>query len=71
MSKVYQVSNLVNPVHTLKVCSDESDNRFLECAEEAMADFLITGNKRHFPNRWKTTHVLNAREFLEVIASTA
>lgn len=44
---------------------DEPDNRFLECAEAARADFLITGNKRHFPKRWKTAEIVNAREFLD------
>jgi putative PIN family toxin of toxin-antitoxin system len=44
---------------------DDADNRFLECAEAARADFLITGNKRHFPQRWKATEIVNAREFLE------
>ncbi len=42
----------------------EPDNRFLECAEEGRANYLVTGNKRHFPGRWKTTEVVNAREFL-------
>lgn len=51
----------------LTVCPDESDNRFLECAEAAAADFLITGNKRHFPSLWKSTRVVNAREFLNAI----
>jgi uncharacterized protein len=27
---------------------DEADNRFLECAEEAGADFLVTGNRNIF-----------------------
>ena|ERR1700728_1363288 len=44
---------------------DEPDNRFLECAEAARVDFLITGNKRHFPKRWKTTEIVNARDFLD------
>src|ERR1035438_2435261 len=43
---------------------DEADNRFLECAEAAGADFLVTGNKKHFPKRWKTTEVVNSRELL-------
>jgi predicted nucleic acid-binding protein len=48
-------------------CRDEPDNRFLECAEAAGAEFLVTGNKRHFPQRWKTTRVANAREVLALI----
>jgi putative PIN family toxin of toxin-antitoxin system len=58
----------VNPIATLNVCSHEPDNRFLECAEAAKADVLVTGNKKHFPAAWKTTKVMNARQFLELIA---
>lgn len=57
-------SFLVMPAHTVSASRDEADNRFLECAEAARADFLVTGNKRHFPKSWKTTEVVNAREFL-------
>jgi predicted nucleic acid-binding protein len=54
-------------IGTLSVSPDEADNRFLECAGEAQADYLVTGNKRHFPKRWKSTQVVNARELLELI----
>jgi uncharacterized protein len=43
-------------------------DRFLECAEAAGADVLLTGNKKHLPPTWKTTTVKNARQFLERIA---
>ena len=47
-------------------CSlDEPDNRFLECAEATSADYLVTGNKRHFPARWEKTEVVNARKLLD------
>lgn len=46
---------------------DEPDNRFLECAEAAGADYLVTGNRRHFPARWKITKIVSARELLEAI----
>ena len=39
------------------------------CAEAADADYLVTGNKRHFPARWKKTKVVSAREIIEIIAS--
>lgn len=45
-----------------------SDNRFLECAEAAGAQYPVTGNKRHFPGNWKGTQVVNGREFVELIA---
>ena len=59
---------LLTPVHRLAISPDESDNRFLECAEAASADFLVTGNKRHFPDNYGLTKIVNAREFLEALA---
>jgi uncharacterized protein len=58
----------VSPAVRLNICPHEADNRFLECAEAANADVLVTGNKKHFPAVWKKTKVVNARQFLELIA---
>jgi putative PIN family toxin of toxin-antitoxin system len=49
------------------VCSDPDDNRFLECALEVRADYLVTGNKRHFPARLGPTRVVSPRELVEII----
>jgi putative PIN family toxin of toxin-antitoxin system len=57
------------PSHRLTVCSDADDSKFLECAEHAAADFLVTGNLRHFPASWKSTRIVNAREFTDTIAN--
>jgi putative PIN family toxin of toxin-antitoxin system len=59
------VAKVVRPSRTLEICSDPADNRFLECAEAGRADYLVTGNKRHFPKRWRQTLVVNARELIE------
>lgn len=59
-------ARLVSPSRTLDICrKDPSDNRFLECAEAAKAEFLITGNKSHFPLRYRNTVVVSPREFWE------
>jgi predicted nucleic acid-binding protein len=50
--------------------TDEADTRFQECAETATADYLVTGNKRHFPKSCKTTEVVNAQELLGFIGSS-
>ena len=63
-------SIIVAPTRTLSVSSDEPDNRFLECTETAGADFLVTGNRRHFPKQWKMTRVVNARELFGLIGSS-
>jgi len=48
-----------------KIKGDEADNRILECAKEAKVDFIITGNKRHFPFReFEGAKVVSPREFI-------
>ena len=68
MSLIQERSILVRPSRRLQVTPDPDDNAFLECAEEARADYLATGNKRHFPPFWMSTKIVNARELLELIA---
>ncbi|HWE00056.1 MAG TPA: putative toxin-antitoxin system toxin component, PIN family [Bryobacteraceae bacterium] len=43
---------------------DEDDNRFLECAFSSGANFLVTGNLRHYPETFATARIVNARAFL-------
>ena len=49
MRKITEAAILVHPTRTLSASPDESDNQFLECAQEAGAAYVVTGNKRHFP----------------------
>ncbi len=60
-------SVLVTSARVVTACRDDPDNRFIECAEAAGTEFLVTGNKKHFPRRWKTTRVVNARELLGLV----
>jgi putative PIN family toxin of toxin-antitoxin system len=59
---------LVAPARTLQVTSDPDDNIFIECADAARVDYLVTGNVRHFPRFWKKTKIITSREFLTLVA---
>jgi len=61
-------AHLVVPRRRLKVTADEGDNIFLECADAARADYLVTGNQRHFPPFWKRTKIISSREFVALAA---
>jgi uncharacterized protein len=61
-------SRSITPTRRLQVTKDPDDNIFLECADAARADYLLTGNARHFPKFWKKTKVITSREFIGVIA---
>jgi putative PIN family toxin of toxin-antitoxin system len=58
----------VTPARVLQVARDPDDNKFLECADAARADYLVTGNQRHFPEFWKKTKVITSREFVSIVA---
>jgi putative PIN family toxin of toxin-antitoxin system len=61
-------AHLVSPARRIAVAADPDDNIFLECADSARADYLVTGNQRHFPRFWKQTKVITSREFIDLIA---
>jgi putative PIN family toxin of toxin-antitoxin system len=61
-------SQLVSPARPLHVAKDRGDDKFLECADAARADYLVTGNQRHFPRFWKKTTVITSREFISIVA---
>jgi putative PIN family toxin of toxin-antitoxin system len=58
----------VTPARTLQVASDPDDDKFLECADAARADYVVTGNQRHFPKFWKKTKVITSRELIDIVA---
>lgn len=61
-------SHSVTPTRALQATKDAEDNKFLECADAARADYLVTGNVRHFPKFWKKTKVITSREFMDIVA---
>jgi putative PIN family toxin of toxin-antitoxin system len=64
---IAEEATLVSPTNVLNISKDEADNRFYECAEAAGADYLVTGNIKHFSKDYKTTKVVTARQMLELL----
>jgi predicted nucleic acid-binding protein len=58
----------VEALGTRDVTSDPDENIFLEFADAAKADYLVTGNQKHFPRFWKRTAVITSREFIDLAA---
>jgi uncharacterized protein len=58
----------ISPLRQVRASGDPDDDKFLECADEARADYLVTENLRHFPRFWKATKVVSAREFVSLAA---
>jgi putative PIN family toxin of toxin-antitoxin system len=61
-------SRAIVPSHLPPITSDPADNIFVECADAARADYLVTGNERHYPRFWKSTKIINSRDFLNIVS---
>jgi putative PIN family toxin of toxin-antitoxin system len=70
MENINRKALIVTPTKRLKILrADEPDNRVLECATKANADFIITGNKKHFPfEEFKGSKIVTPREFINSIS---
>jgi putative PIN family toxin of toxin-antitoxin system len=60
---------LVVPRKRLEVTRDPDDNKVLECALEARADYVVIGNTRDFPARFQDIRIIPPRAFLTFLAS--
>jgi putative PIN family toxin of toxin-antitoxin system len=61
-------ATLVKPTNRLAESPDESDNRFYKCAAAAEADFIVTGNARHFNKSYRTTKIVTVRQLLTLLS---
>lgn len=67
LSLVEHRGHRVSSTPTLDACSHEPDNRFLECAVAAQADYLVTVNIRHFPSLFGGVKTLLPHEFYDLL----
>lgn len=69
LKDVRQVAVMVYPTQSVNVAVHEPDNRLLECAQTARAEYLVTGNKRHFPfSAFAETRIVSPAEFSRFVA---
>ena len=58
----------VRPTQSIQAFSDPDDDIFLECAFAAGAEYLVTGNWKHFPPSWAEIKIVTPRRLLEILA---
>jgi uncharacterized protein len=69
LSVIKQQAIWVSPRIPVNILSrDPADNKFLECALASQADYLITGNIRHFPlKKFQGTQIITPKDFIDLI----
>jgi putative PIN family toxin of toxin-antitoxin system len=63
-----KIAQVLKTHPTLTVLKDEPDNRILDCAEEAHADYIVTGDKHLLRlKKYKNIMIVNLADFLDMI----
>jgi predicted nucleic acid-binding protein len=62
------VSVKVTPRAVLNLSNHEPDNRIYECAQAAHARYIVTGNRKHFAQSYKSIEIANTRQLLDLLA---
>jgi len=66
LEEIVAKSKLVNPKSKLNVVKDSEDNKFLECALECEADYIVSGDKHLLEiKEFGGIKIVSAREFLK------
>jgi putative PIN family toxin of toxin-antitoxin system len=63
------VAEVVKPGHRLALLADDPDNRILECARAARANFVVTGDKHLLRlERFGAARIVTLADFLQLLA---
>lgn len=71
LTLVTEAATMVTPTNRMAESPDDSDNRFYECADAAEADFIVTGNAKHFSKPYKATRIVTARQLVGLLGADA
>jgi predicted nucleic acid-binding protein len=59
---------LFHPGASGAASTDPANTKFMQCAEAAQADYIVTGKKRHFPeSAYGMIRIVSAGELLDRI----
>ncbi len=64
LESIADVSILISPKVSFTILPDKSDNKFIDLAVASQADYLITGNLKHFPfKQFESTLIFSPKEY--------
>lgn len=67
LADLQKAAVVVHPSEPVAISPDEPDNRFLECALTAKAQYLVTGNIKHFPvAEYRGTLIVSPADFVAI-----
>jgi len=68
VAAIIEAADVVEPKTKLSVVSDEPDNRILECAVKAKAEYIVSGDSHLLDlKEYKGIHILKPAQFLTLL----
>lgn len=68
---ISRIAHVVTTTSRLRVVIDEPDNRILECACQAQADFIVSGDRHLLALKaYQGVQMIRLADFLELVAGT-
>jgi len=68
VASIIEAADVVEPKTKISVVSDEPDNRILECAVKAKANFIVSGDKHLLDlGEYKNIQILKPAQFLTLL----
>ena len=69
LRRIKKEGELIVTSSQVKISKDKEDNKFLACAKDGKAEYLVTGDKKHLLNLRKIskTKIINPKEFLNLL----
>lgn len=64
-----KLAEVIEPKQKVTICADEADNRVLECAIEAKADFIVSGDRHLIElKEFENIPILRPADYLKIIS---
>lgn len=69
LGKIKRKSILIKVIHKNKISKDENDNRYINCAHDGKANYLVTKDEEHLIplKRYKYTSIISPKDFLIIL----
>lgn len=72
LAMIARAARIIRPLPTITLLQDTADNRILECAKEAEADIIVTGDRHILKLRtFERTTVIRLADFLRMFPEGA
>ena len=66
LAPLIQVMEIIEPISYIKVCRDPDDDKFLECAKDSHALYIVSGDKDLLViEKYENIQIITAKDFFE------